>query len=164
MTRSSLANHASDKGVALIIVLAFVVLLSGLVVAYLSRAGTDRQLAKASFQDTKSDLLARSALDLVVTDFRQEIGNGAVVTPGNIQPQKWGTPLAGETPFPNLIRRSVQGDPTGRTSSLSSGPAPSAGAKRGEITSTRWNSHYLLPRTSSSGNDSTPVSNFAAPD
>ena len=164
MTCLPSADQASNKGAALIIVLAFVVLLSGLVVAYLTRAGTDRQLAKSSFQDTKSDLLARSALDIVVADFKQEIADGAIVTATNIQPQRWGTPLAGETPFPNLIRRSVQGDPTGRTSSLSSGPAPSANPKRGEITSTRWNSHYLLPRASSSGNDSTPVSNFAAPD
>ena len=164
MTCSSSADQASNKGVALIIVLAFVVLLSGLMVAYLTRAGIDRQLAQSSFQDTKSDLLARSALDIVVTDFKQEIADRAIVTATNVQPQRWGTPLAGGTPFPNLIRRSVQGDPTGRTSSLSSGPAPSASPKRGEITSTRWNSHFLLPRASSLGNDSTPVSNFAAPD
>jgi hypothetical protein len=164
MTCLSLANQASKKGVALIIVLAFVVLLSGLVVAYLIRVGTDRQLAHSSFQDTKSDLLARSALDIVVADFRQEIADGVVITATNIQPQRWGTPLVGGTPFPNLIRRSVQGDPTGRTSSLSSGPTSPASLKRGEITSARWNSHYLLPRASSSGNDSTPVSNFAAPD
>ena len=74
MTCLSSADEASNKGVALIIVLAFVVLLSGLVVAYLIRVGTDRQLAQSSFQDTKSDLLARSALDIVVTDFLLEIG------------------------------------------------------------------------------------------
>jgi hypothetical protein len=153
-----------SKGAALLIVLAFVVLLSGLVVAYLTRAATDRQLAQSSLQDTKTELLARSALDIVVADFKQEIADGTVVTATNIQPRRWGTPLAGGTPFPNLIRRSMQGDPTGQTSSLSSGPPPSANPKRGEITSTRWNSHFLLPRASSSGNDSTPVSNFAAPD
>jgi hypothetical protein len=164
MTCAPSTDQVSRRGAALIIVLAFVVLLSGLVVAYLTRTGTDRQLAQLSFQDTKSDLLARSALDIIIADLKQEIADGSMVTAANIQPQRWGTPLAGETPFPNLIRRSVQGDPTGRTSSLSSGPAPSANPKRGEITSTRWNSHYLLPRASSSGNDPTPVSNFAAPD
>ncbi|PYJ11909.1 MAG: hypothetical protein DMF06_01225 [Verrucomicrobia bacterium] len=156
--------QASRNGSALVIVLAFVVLLSGLLVAYLTRAGIDRQLAQASFHDTKSDLLARSALDIIVADFKQEIGDGTPVTPANIQPRRWGTPPPGGTPFPNLIRRSMQGDPTGQTSSLSSGPVPSANPKRGEIIPARWNSHYLLPRASSSGNDSTPVSNFAAPD
>lgn len=164
MTRLASPVQDSKRGAALVIVLAFVVLLGGLVVAYLTRAGIDRQLAQASFQDTKSDLLARSALDIVVTDFKQEIADGSIVTPANIQPQRWGTPSPDGTPFSNLIRRSVYGDPTGRTSSLSSGPPPSANPKRGEITPARWNSHYLLPRASSSGNDSTPVSNFIAPD
>jgi hypothetical protein len=164
VTRLSPATQAWNKGVALIIVLLFIVLLSGLLIAYLTRAGIDRQLANSSFQDTKCDLLARSALDIVVSDFKQEIADRVPITATNIRPQRWGTPLVGETPFPNLVRRSVQGDPTGHTSSLSSGPLPFGSLKRGEITSTRWNSHYLLPRASSSGNDSTPPSNFAAPD
>ena len=156
--------RASRFGAALVIVLAFVVLLSGLVLAYLTRAATDRQLARSSLTDTKSDLLARSALEIVVADLKQEIANGSFVTTANLEPQRWGIPLPGETPFPNLIRRSVRGDPTGRTSNLSSGPAPSATPRRGEISSARWNSHYLIPRASSAGYDSTPVSNFAAPD
>lgn len=164
MIRSFSTDQGANRGVALIIVLAFVVLITGLVVAYLTRAGTDRQLAKSSFEDTKSELLSKSALDLIVSDFKQEIADGALVTATNIQPRRWGTPLADGIPFPNLIRRSARGDPTGHTSSLSSGPTSSSNPKRGEVTSTRWNSHYLLPRASSSGNDSTPVSNFAAPD
>ena len=68
------------KAAALIIVLAFVVILTGLAVAYLSRATTDRQLAHTSFHDTDADLLARSALDIVVGDFKQEIVNGSSCT------------------------------------------------------------------------------------
>ena len=157
-------KNSSNEGAALVIVLAFVLLLSGLVVAYLARSGLDRQLAQSGFQDSNSDLLARSALNIIVADFKNEIANGGLVTVNNIQPQRWGTPPPGATPFPNLIRRSVQGDPTGRTSILSSGPAPSGTPKRGEIPARRWNSHYLIPRASSSGNDSTPVANFVAPD
>src|SRR5438477_5223507 len=66
-----------DKAAALIIVLAFMVLLTGLGVAYLSRSATDRQLAQASFNDTDAALLARSALDIVVGDFKQEIVTGS---------------------------------------------------------------------------------------
>src|SRR5438477_11523025 len=47
-----------ERAAALIIVLAFVVLLTGLVVAYFSRATTDRQLAQSSFHDTDANLLA----------------------------------------------------------------------------------------------------------
>ena len=74
---SSLPKRSSNKAAALIIVLAFVVLLTGLAVAYLSRATTDRQLAHTSFHDTDADLLARSALDIVVGDFKQEIVKGS---------------------------------------------------------------------------------------
>ena len=55
------------------IVLAFVVLLTGVALAYFSRTTTDRQLAQSSYNDTSADLLARSALDIVVGDFKQEI-------------------------------------------------------------------------------------------
>ena len=74
---SFLSKRSSNKAAALIIVLAFVVLLTGLAVAYLSRATTDRQLAHTSFHDTDADLLARSALNIVVGDLRREIFIGS---------------------------------------------------------------------------------------
>src|SRR6266516_2876361 len=64
-----------SKGAALMIVLAFVVLLTGLSLAYFSRTTTDRQLAQSSFNDTTADLLARSALHITVRDRRQESVN-----------------------------------------------------------------------------------------
>src|SRR5436190_2090272 len=123
-----------DKAAALIIVLAFVVPLTGLVVAYLSRATMDRQMAQASFRDSDSDILARGALEIVVGDFKQEIVNGSTnfqytnqagqlahfYTPtsnANVLPMRSGNPAIpnplDETtdPIPNLIRRSVANDP-----------------------------------------------------
>src|SRR5947207_2827138 len=128
ITRSRrLLRLAPNKGAALIIVLAFVVLLTGLVLAYFSRTATDRQLAQSSFNDTDADILARSALDIVVGDFKQEIVNGSTnIAPGgtafysptpaaNVLPQRSGNPtfVQPETndPIPNLIRRSVRSDP-----------------------------------------------------
>lgn len=70
-------------GAALIIVLAFVVLLTGLVVAYFNRTITDRQLAKTSFTNTSADILVRSALDIIVGDFKQEISTANA----GVQPQ-----------------------------------------------------------------------------
>ncbi len=55
-------SNSKNQGVALIIVLAFVVLLTGLSLAYFSHTATDRQLARASFHDTSAELLAHSAL------------------------------------------------------------------------------------------------------
>jgi hypothetical protein len=109
------SRDVASKGAALMIVLALVVLLTGLALAYFSRAGTDRQLAQSSYNDTSADLLARSALDIIVGDFKQEIVSNPTVTYANIQPARYG-----DASIPNLIRRSFSGDPTNRTSSVSS--------------------------------------------
>src|SRR6266498_490239 len=130
-------RDCASQGAALMIVLAFVVLLTGLALAYFSRATTDRQLAQSSFNDTSSDLLARSALDIVVSDLKQEIVNNPTVSTANVQPTRYGD----DASIPNLIRRSVNG--TGLTSSVSS-TAVSANGR--SISAARWNSHYLIPR------------------
>ena len=101
------SRDTASKGAALMIVLAFVVLLAGVSLAYFSRTTTDRQLAQSSYTDTSADLLARSALDIVVNDFKQEILNDpAIATAANIQPTRYG-----DASIPNLIRRSYSGDP-----------------------------------------------------
>src|SRR5438874_9684503 len=103
---NSPATFQQRRGAALIIVLAFVVLLSGITVAYLSRTTGDRQLAHGTFSENRADLLARSALDIVVGDLRQEIVNGStspaptvngytIYTPtsnANMVPMRAGTP------------------------------------------------------------------------
>src|SRR6266487_5804428 len=81
-----------SKGAALMIVLAFIVLLTGLSLAYFSRTTTDRQVAQSSFNDTSADLLARSALDITVSDLKEEIANNPSVTAANIQPLRYGAP------------------------------------------------------------------------
>ena len=150
---SNLTKRPSS-GAALLIVLVFVVLLTVLVVAYFSRTATDRQLAQSSFNVTSSDLLARSALDIMVNDFKQEIANNPTVNAANLQPQRAGD----DATVPNLIRRSFSGDTTltirSRASTVNSAPVDPANPKRGEITFARWNSHYLVPTGS----------NFTAPD
>ncbi len=157
------SRHGASKGAALIIVLAFVVLVTALAVAHFSRTTTDRQVAQSSFNDTSADLLARSALDITVSDLKEEIANNPSVTAANIQPLRYGAPpITDPMPIPNLIRRSFSGDPTGRTSSVSSGAASANGRI---ISLARWNSHYLIPRASTSDSiDSTPVASFIAPD
>src|SRR4051812_36800273 len=75
-----LGDRRTDRGVALIIMLALVVLVSAIVVAYLGRTTGDRQLARGTFSQASADQLARSALDLIVADFKQEIAAGSTVT------------------------------------------------------------------------------------
>jgi hypothetical protein len=158
------SRYGASNGAALMIVLAFMVLLVGLTLAYFSRATTDRQLAQSSYNDTSADLLARSALDIVVNDFRQEVIAAQPVTRNNVEPARYTpTPLISGSPVPNLIRQSYYGDPTLRTSSVSSAAASANGRS---ISTTRWNSHYLIPRGSPSDSsiNASPTPSFTAPD
>ena len=78
--RPSLALRArragSRQSSALVITLAIVAILTVLLLAFLSRAGMERQIAGASASESKADLIAKAGLDIVVTDFRQEIAAG----------------------------------------------------------------------------------------
>src|SRR6266849_7527670 len=94
------AISSRERAAALIIVLAFVVLLTGLVVAYLSRATSDRPVAHSSFNQSKADQVAASAMDLVIGGLRQEI-TGPAPTPAppylpatnaNMLPVSFGNP------------------------------------------------------------------------
>src|SRR5436305_14575315 len=69
-----------ERGAALLIVLAFVVLLTGVSVAYLSRTTSDRQVAHGSFNQSKADQLVASSMDNIIGDLRQEIANGSTHT------------------------------------------------------------------------------------
>src|SRR5213592_442363 len=171
---------AEQRGAALIIVLAFVVLFTGLSVAYLSRTTSDRQIAQSSFKQSDVDQLVQSAVDNVIGDLRQEITNGSTAvaeadgttlyTPSaaaNMVPQRSGN-AAGA---PNLIRRSVNPDslsgnpaPPSRASAVNSQNNPSANGR--SITSTRWNGHYLVPKGDPNTDNSSPIPAFtnATPD
>ena len=182
---SSLPRRSSNKAAALIIVLAFVVLLTGLSVAYLSRSTTDRQLAHTSFHDTGADLLARSALDIVVGDFKQEIVKGSTfsapvwvpTSAANVVPMYNPTPTPGTTPaIPNLIRRSVRSEGvlwpdlvTGpavgsRASAVNSTNPADVSANGRSVSLARWNSHYMVRKANTTDAGSDPITTgFAGP-
>src|SRR6266704_501751 len=121
-----------EQAAALIIVLAFVVLVTVLAVAYFSRATSDRPVAHSSFNQSKADQVAASAMDLIIGGLRQEItGPAPTPTPpylpasaANMLPMRSGNPpiVGGVDPIPNLIRRSVYPDaiPAPGVSSLAS--------------------------------------------
>src|SRR5438067_9524069 len=169
-----LLSRSSNKAAALIIVLAFVVLVTGLALAYFTRTTTDRQLAQSSYNDTSADLLARSALDIVVGDFKQEIVNGSISPAPVINgttiyvpsdaakmvPVYNPTP-AGTPAIINLIRRSVASDAItfpavpSRASAVNSMADVSANGR--SISLARWNRHYLVPKSNTTDNGSDPI-------
>ena len=66
-----------ERGVALIIVLAFVVLLTGLMLAFFSRAAVDRQISNSSAGQTRVDGFANSSIDVLIGDLKEEIRAGS---------------------------------------------------------------------------------------
>ena len=159
MRAPPLLSRSSNKAAALIIVLAFVVLVTGVALAYFSRTTIDRLLAHSSSNDTSADLLARSALDVVVGDFKQEIVNGSTATsvngstvytplvPAYMVPQRSGS----SSLVPNLIRRSVANDQIpapgvpSRASAVNS--STNVSANRRSVTPARWNRLSALARS-----------------
>ena len=163
-----------DRGAALIIVLAFVVLLTGLALAYFSRATSDRPLAQGSFHQSRADQVAASGMDLVLGGVRQEITGPSPTPPppyvpasnAGMLPVTFGNPDPAN--IPNLIRRSVSGDtviPAPGVASLASNVNSTAESANGRsVTLARWNKHYLVPKLNT-GNDLTdPIATFVAPD
>src|SRR5438132_11199136 len=155
MPASVLARRSSNKAAALIIVLAFVVLLTGLSLAYFSRTTSERQLAHSSVNDNSADLLARTAMDIIVSDFKQEIVNGSTAAsvngttvytplfPAYMVPQRSGS----SSLVPNLIRRSVANDQIPapgvprRASAVNS--STNVSENRRFVTTARWNCHTI---------------------
>ncbi len=169
-----------ERAAALLIVLGFVVLLTGLSVAYLSRTTGDRQVAHSSFNQSNVDQLAQSATDNIIGDLRQEITDPVASTAGIVNvngidvtiytptsavymvPQR-NVNLAGVY---NLVRRSDRSDPLvpparpSRASAVNSMTDVSANGRY--ITSTRWNGHYLIPKGNVNTNDPSPTPTFDA--
>jgi hypothetical protein len=171
-----------ERGAALLIVLAFVVLLTGVSVAYLSRTTSDRQVAHGSFNQSKADQMVASAVDNIIGDLRQEVANGssrttygsgnniynvyAPTSAANMVPQRSGNAAIA----PNLVRRSVSPDNIASpglpsfASGVNSAPADPANPKRGDVTRARWNRHYLVPKANTGDDSTDPVAGFTAPD
>src|SRR4051812_26025587 len=153
------SRHSASKGAALIIVLAFVVIATALGLSYFTRTTTNRQLAQSSYHDTSADLLARTALDITISDLKQEVAIPVNVNGTNLQPARYPGTIPADNP--NLIRYSSRDAAASKASTLIS-TAPSVNGR--SISRARWNSHYLIPPVSSTGSDPTPVISFTAPD
>lgn len=177
MKSFSIHPSNSRSGAALIIALGFIVLLTGLIIAFLSQSQTERAVSTASASSSTTDMLARGAVDTILGDLKQEIADGSAVTSANgttlytpTAPANAAPALAGSTGaggLENLVKRSAYS-----VSTHTNGPARAANAptttpsSNGRvITRARWNKHFLLAKQSpNDAMDSTPVTPFTAPD
>ena len=155
----------SERAVALVVVLAFVVLLTGVVVAYFSAVSAERTLSSGSSRQAEADQCARGALSAITGDLKLELSASLPVTAANIEPRRTEFRAPGVNPMPNLIRRSRESDPTSRASAVNSAANPSLNGR--SISLSRWNKHYLLPRPAGARDTDTtpdPAAGFTAPD
>jgi Tfp pilus assembly protein PilX len=175
------ASH-SQHGAALIIVLAFVVLLTVMVLAFFSQTRSYQNLANSSFNDFKSATLGQSALQVVIGDLQQEIINGSTpstsgtftiylpTTGSNAVPARFGNPAltSGTDPIPNLIRIS-SGSNTAALHPASNISSTTPALNGQYVSPARWNKHYLIPRDPSYsatqvGTNPDPNCGFTVPD
>jgi hypothetical protein len=164
---------------ALVIILSFVVLLTGLVVAFLSRTTVERQMSNGSANEAKADILGRSSLNVIIGELKQEIesssakstANGITLyTPNsanNVLPIRSGVPFG--TSFANIVRRSVyQADATaapGDTSLASNINSETQASLNGRsVSKSRWNAHYLIAKANTGNDAADPDVGFLPPD
>ena len=173
-------KRKQNRGAALVLVLAFVVLLTTLVVAYFSRATSDRQFAASTFGDANADILARSAMEVIVGDFKEELIDGSTPISTGITPPTYYLPtprtnvvaqrnVNASVGIPNLIRISLHSDPlvppaVGSRASNINSTAPSLSGRL--ISASRWNKHCLIPMQypTTASVDPEPVNTFPTPD
>ncbi|EDY20614.1 hypothetical protein CfE428DRAFT_1811 [Chthoniobacter flavus Ellin428] len=178
----SVRHHS---GIALVIVLAFLVLLLGLVVAFLSRAVTERQVSNSSASQTKVDLFAQGAVETLIGDLKQEIAAGSkapAATPSpapntdlyfpktnaTVVPYRVGLPATDQA-LPNLVKRSSYQQPFYAGADYDTGNYPASNRAANVSTTTlsqnfrswstaRWNKALLLPKQDpTSDTDFTPA-------
>jgi hypothetical protein len=186
-----LKRRRDHSGVALVLVLGFVVLLTIVVLVFLSREMNARQLSSGSLKQSSADQLAVSALDVVTGNLKSEIANPAnsSATPypstaspvytvyrplgaTNVPPIRFGNPAftsPSPDPAPNLVRISSRSDasqnfPSSLASAVNSTTDASLNGRA--VSLARWNSHYLLPLNNSAtaNTNSAPIASFNPPD
>ncbi|CAN5720293.1 hypothetical protein BH09VER1_BH09VER1_34640 [soil metagenome] len=160
-------------GFALVIMLALVVLLTGLVLAFFSYSSLQRQIGNASSKQATADLFAQGAINTIIAGFKQEIATGS--TNYTIGTNTVSIPLASSnaapflvgtsTNLPNLIKRSANGLPfyPGGTNMAAANSTTNSSQNGRSISLARWNAAMLLPKANTNSTDLTPT-NFTAPD
>ena len=164
-----------QRGVALIIVLAFVVIITGVILAYFSRSLTNRQVSDSSANQAKVDSFAQGVTKSIIGNLRQEIAEPSLsstttVTTGNVTTTIY-TPKTPASMLPlqavgisstaaNLLIRSGTGlfldGTSGQIAENAIAVSSTTPSLNGRFVSmASWNAHYLLPLAANAV-DSTP--------
>jgi hypothetical protein len=170
----------NNEGAALVIVLAMVVLLTGLIMAFFSRAILEQRISHNYANQTKTDLLAQGVIDSVIAEFKQEIlatsGTTAVITgtmttvlyssltAANQVPSRQSLSgiVTSNTDLPNLVAMSSGNNPLYAGGNILASAALSSGTSLNyrTVSMARWNKPLLLPKDDAASTDLAPQSRF----
>lgn len=173
------------RGSALVIVLAFVLLLTGLIVAFLFKSTSNTMVSAASANNTRADLFGQGAIDTIIGDLKQEIANATCSTSSTAGNSTLYIPTSNQymvptvvlpagmttTTFPNVLKESVSGTPfsPGDTTNTSKGRASGAltttySLNNRAVTANRWNKPLLMPKNNNAQSYALdPTTGFVAP-
>ena len=168
----------SQSGAALIIVLAFVVIITGVIIAFFTRSIFNHQASNGSASQTKADLFAQGATDAIISDLQQEIIAGSSNAGTAASPVY--VPSSPTTAVPalsgsiagmgaNILKRSAGGVPFYAGSSYSfsapnraaiglSSTIPSINGRA--MTPGRWNAPLLVSSTAADFSPATSGANL----
>jgi hypothetical protein len=184
----------NQSGAALIITLACIVILTALILAFLSHTLIENQVSLASADQSSASLFARGAVDSVIGEVKQEIAAGSTMTypPSGSDirdPNCIFLPATNQAMVPyrmdagaplNVLKRSAYNLPfyAGSYFNTSGWPAPmwaanssttNADSSGRAISLARWNEALLMPTANPQGSGSpstniAPPASFIAPD
>lgn len=156
MSKSPCRN--SKRGIALVITMALVILLSFMVIAFFAMVTSNRQIENASAGGVTARLLAEGAMAAIQADLRQEIIAGSNLENGVHYPKAAanGVPeralvvpaIKDDPDFANLSKQSGAGFPGGRIFNFAAADKSSAAASNGRLISpARWDAPMLNGRS-----------------
>jgi hypothetical protein len=163
------------KGAALVIILGMLVLLLGILTAFLTRSAFNRDASSSSANLTSVEMLSSLAVNAVIGNLQQEIKDTARST-AYAPPNGGATLFLPLTPADAMPRLELPGltatDLIGsgmenlQKVSVNGGLAPTNVASRDgrNIPPARWNKPLLMKRAAADGSDDSPPAEFPIPD
>lgn len=162
-----MSRRERQQGVALVIILSALVLVSVIVMAFFSRASSSRLVASSSAAQYRAETMARTGLETILGDLRTEIVAGSETPASTAYPIYLPLSNATVVPFraatelhPNVIKRSISETKfwAGSNHTNANAPASPVRAAKNNNTATasrngryvdtkRWNAPYLLGET-----------------
>jgi len=144
------ASFRKNAGMALVVSLALIVLITAVVLAFFARTTANRMVEASRTNHVEAEELAKTATDYLTSVFLREIvdhstGNDFYLPSSNafaVPQRTLASSLASGTNFLNLLRRSLVSD--GESNASSTHGTATASRNGRSIGTNRWNSPMLL--------------------